>query len=418
MDIKRGKPQSAAKYQSIIIGTVLLTMAIVASSYTFTRSDLPKVERATLLIDTVQQGELHITVRGSGTLVPKNIRWIATNSHGRVDRILIKAGAQVKTGDLLFELSNPQLKQQLDEAKWDLAALSAETRAQQVAFETQLLDQEAAVISAKLNYQSAQLTLKAQQSLFDQGVVAVSQIAHAEVKITVEQLFERWQLEIKRLNKQKENLAAQRQASLARLKRLQHSVHQLEQQVAALNIKSTMDSIVQEMPLILGQQVSAGSNLARLAGNETYLAELKIPEKLIKDVIIGQAVVVDTRNNKIDGVVQRIDPTVINGTVQVDIELTSELPAEARPDLTVEGIIEIAHFTDTLYVKRPMFSQAQSEKAVFIVNAEHDSAMQAKVSFGQMSSQYIQILSGLTIGQQIIVSDTSSWQQYQQITVN
>ncbi|MFT5758465.1 MAG: HlyD family secretion protein [Alteromonadaceae bacterium] len=376
------------------------------------------VEKDSLLIDVVQRGELNVLVRGTGVLVPKDIRWVATNVDGRVERILAKAGAQVKKGDLLMELSNLQLMQQLEETKWQLEEILAQTNAQEVELESQLLDQEAAVINEKLNHERALLTFNAQKKLLDQGVVAVSQISHAEVKIEVKQFKERWQLEIKRLAKKKENLVAQRKAYQARVHRMRRIMQRVEEQVEGLNVKATMDSIVQVMPMQLGQQVSAGTNLARLARRGEFFAELRIPEKQIKDVMLGQTVTIDTRTSKIAGLVKRIDPAVTNGSVQIDVQLIGEIPKEARPELTIDGVIEIARISDTLFVKRPMFVNGFAEAVVYLLDDDGKYATKKFVKFGQTSTKYIQIQAGLSVGENIIVSDSSSWEEYPQIRLN
>jgi HlyD family secretion protein len=324
----------------------------------------------------------------------------------------------VQEGDLLMELSNPQLVQRLEETRWELDEMEAETTALEVSLESELLDQEAAVINEKLNHERALLTLNAQKTLLEQGVVAVSHIDHEEIKIDVAQFKQRWELEIKRLAKRRENLAAQRLAAQARVNRMRKILQRAQEQVDGLNVKATMDSIVQEMPMELGQQVSSGTNLARLARSGEFIAELRIPEKLINEVVIGQLVTVDTRTSKISGMVKRIDPAVINGSVQVDVELTSDIPREARPDLTIEGEIDIARIENTLFVQRPMFAKSFGQAQVYLLDAEGETASRHDVTFGQTSTKYIEIKSGLLTGQNIIVSDVSSFEEHQQIKIN
>ena len=299
MDIVRSKQKKKIKYKQWLsiatISIVALTLIVNLSG----NSSAYQVDKSELLLAQVQRGHLNISVRGVGVLVPKDIRWVATNVDGRVERILIKAGAKVKKGDLLLELSNPQLVQQLEETKWQLEEMVAETNALNVSLASELLDQEAAVINEKLNHQRALLTYTAQKKLLDQGTVAVSHIAHEEVKIDVAQYKERWQLEIKRLNKKQESIAAQAKAYQARLNRMHKIYQRAQQQVESLKVHATMDSIVQAMPMELGQRVLIGNNLARLARSGEFIAELRIPEKQIKDVTLGQSVVVDTRNSNI-----------------------------------------------------------------------------------------------------------------------
>jgi len=418
MDIVHTKKKTKlSKRIQIIVGT--LVMLTLCSIFLFNKSSASYLaNKNSLLIDTVQRGELNISVRGTGVLVPKDIRWIATNVAGRIERVLNKAGAKVNKGDLLLELSNPQLQQELIEAQWELQAIEEETQARKVSLESDLLDQEIAVISEKLNHERALLTLDAQEELISQGIDVISKIDYEEVKINVKQFKQRWELEQKRLDKRRENLNAQIKANEARLISRRKSVERIQQQVDSLKVRATMDSIVQEMPMELGQQVNAGTNLAKLARNDQFIAELRIPEKQIKDVILGQKVTLDTRSSKIQGIVQRIDPSVINSSVQIDVELLGTLPKEARPELTVDGVIEIATIPDTLFVKRPMFANSFSQSSVYLIDNEGIYAAKQDLRFGHMSSQYIQIEQGLKEGESIIVSDTSSWQQHQQIRIN
>lgn len=418
MDIVREKPKK--KMSIKILGvTVLAIVLFFAVRLVFNRdSSTYAVNSHSLLTDKVQRGELYVSVRGVGVLVPKDIRWVATNVEGRVERILIQAGAQVKEGDLLMELRNPQLVQRLEETRWELDEMEAQTTALEVSLESELLDQEAAVINEKLNHERALLTLNAQKTLLEQGVVAVSHIDHEEIKIDVAQFKQRWELEIKRLAKRRENLAAQRLAAQARVSRMRKILQRAQEQVNGLNVKATMDSIVQEMPMELGQQVSSGTNLARLARRGEFIAELRIPEKLINEVVIGQVVTIDTRTSKIRGKVKRIDPAVINGSVQVDVELTSDIPREARPDLTVEGEIDIARVDNALFVQRPMFAKSFGQVQIYLLDGEGETASRHDVTFGQTSTKYIEIKSGLIAGQSIIVSDVSSFEEHQQIKIN
>ncbi|NQZ20703.1 MAG: efflux RND transporter periplasmic adaptor subunit [Colwellia sp.] len=418
MDIVRTNKKNKLTNKIKIIISLLIISTLILFFVFNTSSASYQVNRDSLLIGTVQHGELNISVRGTGVLVPKDIRWIAINVPGRVERVLIKAGAKVKKGDLLLELNNPQLQQQLIEAQWELLAIEAETQARKVSLESDLLDQEIAVINEKLNLERALLTLDAQKILLGKGIVAVSRIDHEEVKIDVTQYKQRLDLEQARLDKRRENLNAQVKANEARLNIMRKSVQRIQQQVDSLHVKATMDSIVQEMPMELGQQIDAGTNLAMLARIDLFIAELRIPEKQIKDVMVGQKVILDTRSSKIQGIVQRINPAVINSSVQIDVELLGTLPKEARPELTVDGIIEIIKIPDTLFVKRPMFANSFSQSSVYLIDDEGRYANKHNVKFGQMSSQYIQIEQGLKEGQSIIVSNASSWEQHQQIRIN
>lgn len=418
MDIVRKSAALSSRKRIWLIAGLVGVVALGAYLLMTSNTASHVIESNRLSISKVQQGELAISVRGIGVLAPKDVLWLATNVDGKVERIVAKAGAMVKKDDLIMQLSNPQLLQRLEESQWELDEQDAQSIALQVSLESQILDQEAAVINEKLNYERTLLTLNAQTTLLSQGINAVSQIDHEAVKIEVAQNKQRWELEIKRLGKQRENVAAQLLANQARVSRLRKTVERFQQQVDSLAVRASMDAIVQAMPMELGQQVNAGSNLARLAKRGDFIAELRIPESQIQDVIIGQLVTIDTRSSKVVGRVKRIDPIVENGVVQVDVELTGPPPKEARPELTVEGIIEIARLPNALFVKRPIFVKSYIPVFVYLVDENGTLANKHEVTFGQASSTFIEIKSGLTAGQEIIVSDVSAWEQHQQIRIN
>ncbi len=388
-----------------VIAVVILAISVAQGSSN-------KVTAKSVLLDTVVQGDLKLNVRGVGVLVPKEVHWVATEVNGRVENLYIKAGSAVKAGDPIIAMSNPNLTQQFLESQWELEETQAQLNAQQVALESQVLDQETLVVHSQLNYERALLTLNAQKTLLNQGIVAISKVEHEEVKIEVEQLKQRWHLEQKRLAKSRENLQAQKRAFAARLKRMERSVARMQQLVDGLTIKASIDSIVQEMPLELGQQIVAGANVAKLARKDEFIAEIRIPEKHIYQVALNQTVTVDTKTNQVAGKVIRIDPAVTNGTVQVDIELTGALPDEARPELSVDGIIHVANLSNALYVKRPMFAKPQELGEVYVVNNDNQVSL-TEVQFGRSSQTHIEIKNGLFAGDKVVVSDVSSWKEKQ-----
>lgn len=379
-------------------------------------ADSPFVAKQSLLVDAVQQGPFSVNIRGTGHLVSSDIRWISNPVEGKIERILVKAGAAVKQGDLLMELSNPQLQQTLLELRWHLQEQEAQVKAQLAQFAADLLDIEALVLAHQLDYEKAQLRFKALQILKQQGLSSVSGLEFQEAEILMLQLKKRFEVEQQRQQKTQENLSAQQEAAQARLEKERRIVERAEQNVRDLQVLASLDGIVQEMPMELGQQVLIGTNLAKLARQGQYIAEIRIPEKQVRDVAIDQKVIVDTRNSKINGRVLRIDPAVLDGTVQVDIALSDDMPKEARPDLTVEAEIEVTRLADVLYVRRPVFAQDDSQAQVYKV--EGNKAVRVPVRFGRMSSQHIQIVEGLVAGDQIIVSDANAWQDHPQIQLN
>jgi multidrug efflux pump subunit AcrA (membrane-fusion protein) len=418
MDIVR-KKSSAPPIKKILLA-VGMSVIVATSVYWFLANNdgTHVVDSDSLLTDTVKRGELAVSVRGSGVLVPKDVRWLTTNVEGKVERLFAKAGAIVEQGDLIMQLSNPTLVQQLEERQWELDELEAQTTALRVSLESEVLDREAAVIDEKLNYERSLLTLNAQDTLLKQGVNAVSLIDHETSKIEVEQNKQRLEVQTKRLAKQKENVQAQLLANQARLNRMRKTIERIEEQVESLNVKASIDAVIQSMALEVGQQVAVGANLARLAKRDEFIAELRIPESRIQDVVVGQDVMIDTRTSQVQGFVQRIDPAVNNGVVQVDVVFSGAAPKEARPELTVDGVIEIVRIPDTLYVKRPMFAKSSGESFIYLVDEANRLARKQSVRFGQSSNTYIEIKNGLALGQEIIVSDVSSWEAHQQVRIN
>lgn len=417
MDIVRDSNKSNKK-PMLLAGVVGLAIIGLAFFILKPSNASYVVDKDALLFADVKQGDMKIRVRGTGVLASKDIRWLATDVAGRVERIVTKAGAMVKKGDLILELSNPQLIQQMQDNQWQLEEMQAETKALEVSLESQLLDQESVVLNEQLNYERAKLTFDAENSLLTQGVIAISKIKHQEAKIEVKRYKQRWSLEQRKLAKRVENLDAQRLSYRAKLQRLTYGLARVKSQVDNLMVRASMDAIVQEMPLELGQQVNPGNNLARLARKGLFIAELRIPEKLIKNVKLAQSVIVDTRSTKINGTIIRIDPAVINGTVQVDVDLAGKLPIEARPDLSIDGVIDIANLSNTLYVKRPMFAKNNSEAQVFVLDESSQYVVKRTIEYGQTSNQFIEIKSGLKPGERIVVSDVTTWQEHQKVSIN
>jgi multidrug efflux pump subunit AcrA (membrane-fusion protein) len=411
MDIVRKKQKTFKFPMKLVLGGMGFLVAAWAIAYSTNSSH--KVSANTVLIDQVVQGDLAIDVRGVGTLVPKEVHWVASEVNGRVEKIYNKAGSAVKKGDLILTLDNPELRQQLEESKWELEEAQAQLNAQRVALEAAVLDQETLSINSKLNYEGALLTLNAQKSLLEKGIYTISTLDHEQVKIEVEQFKQRWHLEQKRLVKARENQQAQEIAFAARFKRLERVLARVQHQVNNLEVRASIDSVVQEMPLELGQQVSLGANVAKLARNDEFIAEVRIPEKQIYQVALTQEVTIDTKTSKVAGRVIRIDPIVDNGSVQVDVELVGALPKEARPELTVDGTIHVAQLTNSIFVKRPMFAKANTQGQVYQVNPDDNSVNLQAVSFGRSSQTHIEIKQGLSIGDNIVISDVSSWKERQ-----
>ena len=376
------------------------------------------IDNDTLVYGEVKQGQFSISVRGAGLLVPDKIKWLAASVDGHVERVVVKPGKAVQKGELIIELSNPRLKQLQEETKWELEAMIAESKASKAEQKSGLLFQKARMLDAKLNYKSSQLRLDAQQELFNNKTGAVSKIDYEKTKLETQQFKQRWQIQEEVLHSMTDNIVVQDNARNSRINKMQKTLERAEQQVKDLMIYASLDSVVQDVAVEPGQRVNMGSNLAKLAQQDSLIAELQVAELLIGEVKLGQQVTIDTRNNKVNGVVSRVDPAVVNGNVQVDVTFTEQLPTDARPDLSVDGEIKITDIADTLYVSRPIFSQRQSNSTLYKLSSDGNIAQRTQVRLGKGSSNQIQVIEGLSVGDRIITSDSSSWQTYQKIRIN
>jgi HlyD family secretion protein len=375
-----------------------------------------RVDRDTLLFGTVERGDLLIKVRGAGFLVPQEIRWIGSAVEGRVERVLVKPGAEVDAGELLVELSNPELHQALEESRWELEALEAEADAAQVALETAALDQRAAMLQAEFEFRAAQIDYESNAALYQKGIISKLESERFEMKSL--QLKELWEIEKKRLEKSHENMGQQKNAQDARLMKMQRTLQQAEERVKNLEVRATMDSVVQDVAVQAGQRLTTGSNIARLAVQGQLIAELQIPEAQVRDVSLDQPAVIETRNSSIGGVVHRIAPSVTNGSVQVDVKLIGEMPRDARLDSSITGEIQVGDFKDTLFVRRPAFAQSNAEAAVFKETADHEFIEKVSVQFGRGSIHQIQILEGLAVGDRVVVSDYANLESHSRILLH
>jgi len=414
--VNKQKKTLFKKIWPIAIVVTIIAIAIKYSAFLL-QADFV-IDNDTLVYGEVKQGQFSISVRGAGLLVPDKIKWLAASVDGHVERVVVKPGKAVKKGELIIELSNPRLKQLQEESKWELEAMIAESKASQAEQKSGLLFQKARMLDAKLNYKSSQLRLDAQQELFNNKTGAVSKIDYEKTKLETQQFKQRWQIQEEVLRSMTDNIVVQDNARKSRINKMQKTLERAEQQVKDLMIYASLDSVVQDVAVEPGQRVNMGSNLAKLAQQDSLIAELQVAELLIGEVKLGQQVTIDTRNNKVNGVVSRVDPAVVNGNVQVDVTFTEQLPTDARPDLSVDGEIKITDIADTLYVSRPIFSQRQSNSTLYKLSSDGNIAQRTQVQLGKGSSNQIQVIEGLSVGDRIIISDSSSWQTYQKIRIN
>jgi HlyD family secretion protein len=400
----------------------IVGFAIVAalSGITFAISRMkpaaPAVERNLVWIDTVKRGEMLREVRGLGTLVPEQISWIAARSAGRVDRIDLHPGAIVKPDDVILVLSNPDVSQAAADAESQLKSAEADFRSFKVQLESGLLAAESTAAAAKADYEQAKLRAQVNDDLFKKGLV--SELEMRLSKVTAEQAGMRNTIEQKRYLFAKEGIGPQLTVKATEVDRTRALAKLKGDELEALQIRAGMSGVLQVVPVEIGAQVTAGANLARVADPSRLKAEVHIAESQAKDVQLGQVASIDTRNGVVAGRVARIDPAVQDGTVKVDVALTGALPTGARPDLSIEGIIQLERLADVVYVARPAFGQDNSTVGIFKLDPNGQYATRGPVRLGRSSVNTIEIVSGLAPGDRVILSDTSQWDDHERIRLN
>ena len=417
MDIKR--PGKSKLKKRIRIGVLIVVGLAAVGGITFALAKLkpaaPTLDRSTAVIEVVKRGEMRREVRGNGTLVPQVTRWVPAPADGRVERILVQAGVEVSAGTVIVELSNPQMEQQAIDAEFQVKAAVADQESLRVRLESESMTQQSATASINAEYSQAKIQLDTDEALAKQGLVADLLLKISRVK--VQDLANRLRVEQQRLAIAGKATKAQMNAGAARLQQLRTMAKLKKDQVEGLKVRSGTNGVLQVVAVQEGQQVTPGVNIARVADPASLKAELKIAETQIKDVRIGQPVAVDTRNGIIQGTVSRIDPAAREGTFVVDAELTGPLPGSARPDLSVDGTIELERLNNVLYVGRPAFGQGQQTVGMFKLTPDGQEAVRTQVALGRSSVSTIEIISGLKEGDQVILSDTSSLDSYTRIRV-
>jgi HlyD family secretion protein len=379
---------------SLGLGVLALTLALARL-----KPAAPQAERSSLLIDVVKRGAMVFQVRGTGTLVPVEVRMITAQVPCKVERILLYPGTPVTEGSIIAELSSPELQQAAEDALWQMRRAEAD-------YEVDHLNQQATLNAARANTQEAQAVLLAAERLRKEGLQSDLDVLRARVKN--EEVNGRMAAEEARM-KLFENRAGQVGPARARLEQAKALYALKREQVASLKVRAGMAGILQQVPLQVGQQLAPGANLAKVAKPMPLKAELKVSETQAKDILIGQPVEIDTRNGLVKGRVIRIDPAVLNGTVAVDASMEGEMPKGVRPDLSVEGIVELDRAASALFTGRPVQAQSFGSLSVFKLSPDGTEATRVKVKLGRASVSTVEILEGLKEGDQIILSDTSQY---------
>jgi len=415
MDIQR--PSSVArnkKIRRILIGAAaLVAVALITVALSRLKPAAPTVEGGTAYIDTVKRGPMIRQERGLGTLVPEDIRWIPAATDGRVELIVVHPGTTVKADTIILELTNPTQTQALLDAEQQLKAAEAQYINLQVTVANDLLAQEAAAGAVRADYRQAKLQAEADAELAKEGLVSPLTTKLSQVRS--DNLGVRDQIEQKRYDSMRDSSQSRLAVQQAEVNRLRTLVGLRRSQVDQLHVRAGIAGMLQQVPVEVGQQVGPGTNLARVADQAHLKAQLKIAETRAKDIVIGQVASIDTRNGIIPGHVSRIDPAVQNGTVTVDVALEGELPKGARPDLSVDGTIELERLNDILYVGRPTYGQEQSVISLFKVDEDGVNCTRTKVAIGKTSVNTVEVKSGLKEGDRVILSDMSQYDAFDRV---
>jgi HlyD family secretion protein len=417
MDIQReGVARKKKIRRAIYAGVGFVAILLITLALSRLEPAAPSVKRATVWMDQVKRGSMLRQVRGPGTLVPVEIRWIAARTNGRVERVITLPGVVVEAKTILIEMSNPELEQSALDAEFQLRAAEASYEDLRVQLESRHLSQRAVAAGVQADFNQATLQAEADQDLHNQGLIGDLTLKLSQVR--ADELAIRHDLEQQRLEIASESVDAQLAAEKARVDQMRALFRLRRNQVDALKVRAGIDGVLQQMPVEVGQEVTPGTILAKVAQPEKLKAELRIAETQAKDIEVGQVASIDTRNGVIEGEVMRVDPAVLEGTVTVDVALVGELPKGARPDLSVDGTIEIERLENVLYVGRPAYGQAESTIGLFKVLEDGETCVRIQVKLGKSSVNTIEIIEGLQEGEQVILSDTSAWDAYDRIRLN
>jgi len=417
MDIARPHIAKQKRRRRILFASGgVLALIVITVALSHLKPAVPSVDRSTVWVDTVKRGPMVREVRGLGTLVPEEIRWIPANTEGRVDKIVVRPGAQVKADTVILELSSPELEQAAHDAESKLKAAEAELTTLQAQLQRDLLDQESNTARVHSEYQQARIESDMNEQLKKNGLVAELQYKTSQVKAA--ELLNRDAIEEKRLNFARDSIEPQLASKQAEVDQVKAAAQLKLDQVEALHVKAGMNGVLQQMPVDVGQRVKIGDNLARVADPTKLKAEIKIAETQAKDIQIGEKATIDTRNGVVTGHVTRVDPAVEQGTVKVDAQIDGELPRGARPDLTIDGTIELERLDDVIYVGRPAFGQENNTVSIFKLVSGSSEAVRTPVKLGRSSVNSIEIINGLQPGDQVILSDTSAWDAHERIRLN
>ncbi|MEM1247180.1 MAG: HlyD family efflux transporter periplasmic adaptor subunit [Acidobacteriota bacterium] len=417
MDVQREGVAERRRKRQVISWSIIGVLLVLFAWWLIRLEPAPpSVSRAAVYLGTVERGEMLRQVRGPGTLVPEEIRWLPAQTSARIERRVVLPGAQVEPDTIILELSDPGVEQEARDAELRLAEEEANYRDTEVELQRQLLNERAQAATVESSWKQAVLQAEADEELNKEGLIP--ELTAKLSKLRADEAANRNRIERERLSQIEAANRARLTSAQARLDQARALYDLRRDQLEGLKVKAGIYGVLQEIPVEIGQQVTPGTNLARVAQPEKLKAELRIPETQAKDVTVGQLASIDTRNGIIEGRVVRIDPAVRNGSVTVDVTLTGELPRGARPDLSVDGTVELERLVDVLYVNRPAYGQANSRIGLFRLDTEGDVARRVQVQLGRSSVTTIEIVEGLQEGDEVVLSDTSQYDEYDRIRLN
>jgi HlyD family secretion protein len=414
MDIQRPSNARAKKIKRILYVTgAVVVIAGITLGLSRLRPAAPSVDRGTVWTDVVKRGPMLREVRGLGTLVPLDIHWIPAQTTARVDKIVIRPGHLVEPNTVILEMTDPAVAQTLLDAEYQLRGAEADLANLKVQVNSELMNQKAVEAGVRGDYEQAKLQHAVDYQLHEEGIGA--DVTEKLSKVREEQLKIRVGLEEERTRIAADSAVARLQAQESHVAQSKALYELRKSQADALHVRAGITGVLQLLPVDVGQSVTVGTNLARVADPKKLKAEIKIAETQAKDITIGQNATVDTRNGIVKGHVIRIDPSVVNGTVTVDVAIDDPLPLGARPDLSVDGTIELENLKDVLFVGRPVHGQSDSTISLFKVMPDDSDAERVNVKLGRSSVNTVEILQGLQIGDKVILSDMSQWDNVDRI---
>ena len=417
MDVPReGVAAKKKKRRIMIIAATAVGVFLATFALSRLKPAVPSVDRSTVWIDTVKRGPMVRQVRGLGTLVPEDIRWIAAATEGRVEKIIVWPGTPVQPDTVILELSSPEFEQSAHDAESKASGAEAELTTLRATLQRELLDQESTTARVHSEYEQAKMERQTNDQLAKNGLVA--ELVYRTSKVKEAELANRDEIEQKRLAFSHDSIEPQIASKQAAVDQAKQLAKLKMDQVEALHVRAGMTGVLQQLPVQIGQRVKIGDNLARVADPTKLKAQVKIAETQAKDIQKDQKAVIDTRNGVVDGHVVRVDPAVEQGTVTVDVAIDGELPKGARPDLSVDGTIELERLDNVVYVGRPAFGQENNTVGIFKIVSGSSEAVRTPVKLGKSSVNTIEIMSGLQPGDQVILSDTSAYDAHERIRLN